>query len=122
MFKIEQGIKYRKKYRKMDCFRKYSICFFKIEKTPNRSSLVVKNNFTFQLNPKLSPSRLFSACKKNKSDQGLSPLERCIPQPFTLPLAIHVSIFVQIIHPLYPGADSECLYRGFKFIKERLIC
>ena len=39
--------KYRKKYRKMDCFSKYSIGFFKIEKTQNSSSLVVKNNFTF---------------------------------------------------------------------------
>ena len=47
MFKIERGSKYRKKYRKMDCFRKYSIDFFKIEKTQNRYSLVVKNNFTF---------------------------------------------------------------------------
>ena len=46
MFKIEGGSKYRKKYKKMDCFRKYSINFFKIEKTKNRSSLVVKNNFT----------------------------------------------------------------------------
>ena len=61
MFKIEQGSKYRKKYRKMDCFRKYSSDFFKIEKTQNRSSLVVKNNFTFhqllwvgQIKPKLS--------------------------------------------------------------------
>ena len=33
------------------------------------------------------------------------------------PLAIDVSIFVKIIHPLYPGADPGCLYRGFKFIK-----
>ena len=71
MFKMEQGSKYRKKYRKMDCFRKYSINFFKIEKTQNKSSLVVKTNFTFhqllwagQINPKLSPSRIFSACKK----------------------------------------------------------
>ena len=80
MFKIERGSKYRKKYRKMDCFRKYSINFFKIEKTQNRSSLVVKNNFTFhQL---LTPSRLFSACKKISQSQGLSPLVRCIHQPF----------------------------------------
>ena len=73
MFKIERGSKYRKKYRKSDCFRKYSIDFFEIEKTQNRSSLVVKNNFTFhqllwvgQINPKLSPSRLLSACKKSQ--------------------------------------------------------
>ena len=33
------------KYRKMDCFRKYSIGFFKIEKTSKRSSLVVKTIF-----------------------------------------------------------------------------
>ena len=39
MCKIERGSKYRKKYKKMDCFRKYSIDFFKIEKTKNRSSL-----------------------------------------------------------------------------------
>ena len=70
-----------------------------------------------QINPKLSPSRLFSACKKNKSDQGLSPPVRCIPQPFFLPLAIHLSIFVQIIHPLDPGADPGWLDKGFKFIK-----
>ena len=54
---------------------------------------------------------------KNKSDQGLSPLVRCIPQPFILPLVIHLSIFVQIIHPLYTGADPGCLDRGFKFTK-----
>ena len=68
MFKIERASKYRKKYRKMDCYSKYSIGYFKIEKTLNRSSLVVKNNFAFrqmgQINPKLSPSRLFSARKK----------------------------------------------------------
>ena len=45
MFKIERGSKYRKNYRKMDCFRKYSIIFFKIEKTQNRSSFVVKKQF-----------------------------------------------------------------------------
>ena len=33
MFKIEQASKYRNTYRKMDCFSKYSIGFFKIEKT-----------------------------------------------------------------------------------------
>ena len=117
----------------MDFFSKYSIGFFKIEKTPNRSSLVKKINFIFhqllwvgQINPKLSPSRLFSACKK-KSDQGLSPLSfflSChtgtiklwsLRQPFILPLVIHVSIFTQIIHPLYPGADPGCLDRGLKF-------
>ena len=66
---------------------------------------------------KFSPSRLFSACKKNKSDQGPSPPVRCIPQPFILPLAIYLSIFVQIMHPLYPGADPGCLDRGFKITK-----
>ena len=61
MFKIERGSKYRKKYRKMDCFRKYSIGFFKIEKTQNRS-IYWKQFFTFyqllwvgQIYPKLSP-------------------------------------------------------------------
>ena len=70
-----------------------------------------------QLNPMLSPSTLFSACKKSKSDLGLSPPVRCIPQPFILPLAIHLSIFVQIIYPLDPGADPGCLDRVFKFTK-----
>ena len=54
---------------------------------------------------------------KNKSDQGLSPPVRCIPQPFILPLAIHLSIFVQIIHRLYTGADPGCLDWRFKFTK-----
>ena len=49
---------------------------------------------------------------KKKSDQGLSPPVRCIPQPFILPLAIHRSIFVKIIHRLYTGADPGCLDRG----------
>ena len=66
----------------------------------------------------------FLMLAKNKSDQGLSPLVRCIPQPFILHLAIHVSIFVQIIHPLYPGADPGCLQldMGFKFTKGGSIC
>ena len=54
---------------------------------------------------------------KNMSDQGLSSPVGCIPQPFILPLAIHLSIFVQIIHRLYTGADPGCLDRGFKFTK-----
>ena len=41
MFKIERA----SKYRKMNCLSKYLISFFKIEKTQNRSSLVVKNTF-----------------------------------------------------------------------------
>ena len=59
---------------------------------------------------------------KNKSDQGLSPPVRCIPQPFSLPLAIHLSIFVQIIDRLYTEADPGCLDRGFKFTKGGSIC
>ena len=59
---------------------------------------------------------------KNKSDQDLSPQVRCIPQPFILPFAIHLSIFVQIIHRLNTGADPGCLDRGFKFTKGGLIC
>ena len=43
MFKIERA----SKYRKMNCLSKYLICFFKIEKTQYRSSLLVRNNFTF---------------------------------------------------------------------------
>ena len=43
MAKIEQA----SKYRKVNCFSKYLVGFFKNEKTQNRSSLVVKNNFTF---------------------------------------------------------------------------
>ena len=50
---------------------------------------------------------------KNKSDQGLSPPVRCIPQPFILPLVIHLSIFVKIIHRLYTGVDPGYLDRGF---------
>ena len=49
---------------------------------------------------------------KYKSDQGLSLPVRCIPQPFILPLALHLSIFVQIIQRLYTGADPGCLGRG----------
>ena len=54
----------------------------------------------------------FLMLAKNKSDQSLSPQVRCIPLPFILPLAIHLSIFVQIIHRLYTGADPGCLGRG----------
>ena len=43
MFKIERA----SKYRKMNCFSKYLIGFFKIEKTQNRSSLVVKTILHF---------------------------------------------------------------------------
>ena len=43
MFKIERA----SKYKKINCFSKILINFFKIEKTQNRSSVAVKNNFTF---------------------------------------------------------------------------
>ena len=46
MSKLSEAVNIERNIKK-DCFRKYSISFFKIEKTQNRSSLVVKNNFTF---------------------------------------------------------------------------
>ena len=48
MFKIERASKYEKKYiERWTVLVNIKSAFFKIEKTQNRSSLVVKNNFTF---------------------------------------------------------------------------
>ena len=57
---------------------------------------------------------------KNKSAQVLSPPVRFIPQPFILPLAKHLSIFVQIIHRLITqGRIQDVLIGGLNLLGGR---
>ena len=45
--RLREAVNIERNIERWTVLEKYSIGFFKIEKTQNRSSLVVKNNFTF---------------------------------------------------------------------------
>ena len=80
-----------------------------------------------QINPKLSPSRLFSSCKKISQIRVfllfLSFLSYWHDQTLIITSALYSAFGNTCFyiysnnpwHPLYPGADPICLDRGFKF-------
>ena len=64
--KLSEAVNIERNIERWTVLENIQSAVFKIEKSQNRSSLVVIFflHFTRQINPKLSPSRLFSACRK----------------------------------------------------------